>query len=204
MRTEIKLTFHNLGLRSWIECDLCFKCPLNQAKGCCSYNPTYHLVDLGYIGDQWPDLLPVILNKTRVLVDNFWVAVNYIEDPQVGRRCQFNTDTGCQLPVEFRESVCRHFICPGIQMWEEESLKRWADFFQEIETTEAEFNQHLRLKLQEARVDLKSSFPAALDVLVKEYHQVLAGIEAERFGKYPRQEEIIITREIDPDQIWVV
>lgn len=204
MLTEIKMTFYNLGLRSWIECDLCYRCPLNQSKGCCSYNPTYHLVDLGYIGSVRPDILPVIMGKPRLVIEEFWLSVSYLEDSRVGRRCQFNTDTGCQLPVEYRESVCRHFICPGIRLWEEESLARWAEFFQEIEATEAEFNQRLRLRLQEAGVDLRSSFPTALDILVREYRQVLAGIEAERFGKYPSREQIVLSREIVPGEKWIV
>lgn len=204
MLTKIKLTFHNLGLRSWIECDLCYNCPLSRAKGCCTYNPTFHAVDIAYIGAKQPDLLLLIINRPRVLVETTWISVNYLDDPMVGHRCQFNTDTGCSLPVEFRESVCRHFICPGIKMWEEESISQWADFIQELETTEAEFNQHLREKLKQAGVDLRSSFLEATAVLVKEYKEVLKKIEEERFAGYPRQEQVILEREISLSEKWVV
>jgi hypothetical protein len=200
---KITLTFHNLGLRSWIECDLCSQCPLDKEKGCCSYSPTYHVLDIAYIGYYYPELLIQIVNGPGVLIQDMWITVNSLQDRVSGKRCRFVSHTGCLIPVKFRESVCRHFICPGIKIWEGNSLTKWQEFFQKVELTETEFNDYLRSMLKESGITLKTNFNKAVDLLVSKYMDLIE-VEQQRFVKYPSQEQVVIEREINLEEVWVV
>ena len=55
MQKEIKIIFHNQGLRSYIEVDLCSECPRQDDKGCCGfYSPVFYSSDFAYLLKNQP------------------------------------------------------------------------------------------------------------------------------------------------------
>ncbi|HRY12126.1 MAG TPA: hypothetical protein P5309_01020 [Syntrophomonadaceae bacterium] len=141
METEITLVFHNLGLRSFIEVDLCARCPRQDDKGCCGfYSPVFYPTDLVYLYINEPDLLRHIFSLDHLTILDASVTVNNVIDGE-SYRCRFHSQAGgCTLPQHLRESVCRHFVCAGIGWMEEDSLQDWRRFFDDLTDYEIETN----------------------------------------------------------------
>jgi len=138
---EITLVFHNQGLRSYIEVDLCARCPRQDDKGCCGfYSPVFYPTDLVYMYLHQPDLLGYIFALEHLTILDASVTVNNVIEGR-GYRCRFHSqDQGCILPQSLRESVCRHFVCAGIGWTEEASLQDWREFFDRLTDYEIETN----------------------------------------------------------------
>jgi hypothetical protein len=157
--TEINLIFHRQGLRSYIDVDLCPKCPRQDNKGCCGYySPVFYLTDLMFIKDRKPELLDYIRGLPRLTILDASVTVDSIPDWGDSYHCQFHTlDQGCLLSTELRESICRHFVCPGIGWWEEESLKAWHDYFEHLSQYEIMLNNALAGMIDHQGLSLRNA-----------------------------------------------
>lgn len=158
MQSQINLVFHNKGLRSYIEVDLCRNCPRQDDKGCCGYySPVFYPTDLAYIAHKKPELIKYIADLPRLTVLDASVTVNSIPEGSNAFHCQFHTrDKGCLLDMELRESVCRHFVCPGIGWWQEPVLLPWKQYFDQIADFEIELNNKLASRLKDEGLSLRS------------------------------------------------
>lgn len=142
MQKDVTLVFHRQGLRSWIEVDLCPDCPRMDGKGCCGYySPVFYLTDLVWISHRDPGFLDRLFDLPRLTVLDFSITVNSLPDVDDSFRCQFHsTQRGCLLPLDLRESVCRIFVCPGIAWWNDQALKDWKKYFDDLEKFEIALN----------------------------------------------------------------
>lgn len=157
MVQPIHLVFHRNGLRSFIEVDLCAACPRQDDKGCCGfYSPVFYPTDFGYMLLHQPDLIQQIFGLPHLTILDASVTVNSFIDVNSSYRCQFHTrDQGCLLPMLIRESVCRHFVCPGIGWWEVPALQSWKEYYDQLADYEIALNHQLAAKLKKENLSLR-------------------------------------------------
>lgn len=198
MAERIKLVFHNQGLRSFIEVDLCGKCPRQDDKGCCGYySPVFYLSDLAYLLKTKPDLVEYLFSLPNLTVLDASVTINSAVDGS-SYRCQFHTqEKGCLLPQQLRESICRHFVCPGIAWEKEADLSAWKIFFDQVNEYEINLNQTLAdifklkgltLRKLEQRLEIFAELPKEYEKLIK--------TPPDFFSSRPLLEEAVIYRDL--------
>jgi hypothetical protein len=206
MDKEIKLVFHNCGLRSYIEVDLCAECPRQDDKGCCGYySPVFYTTDLAYLLAEKPEMLDYIFKLDHLTILDASITVNSAIEGN-SYRCKFHSkDGGCLLTQNLRESVCRHFVCAGVGWQEDASLKEWRDFFEKLSEYEIELNnkwasvlvcQGLTLRDPEAR-------PRFFAELQKLYQQELAA-PPEFIRRMPEQETRSVVRPLKFGAEWIL
>ncbi len=206
MLRDIVLTFHNQGLRSFIEVDLCPECPRLNEKGCCGYySPVFYPTDLAYILLNRPSLLDLIFSLPHLTVLDASVTVNSLPDGE-GYRCQFHSrQKGCLLPMLLRESVCRHFVCPGVGWWKEESLAHWKQFFDQLEEYEIAVNNRISEELKRRGLtlrvpELRKAFYQNLIPLFKKETEVAP----EFFSSCPASETVVLRRRLSFGEEWTL
>jgi len=179
MDKEITLVFHNHGLRSYIEVDLCQECPRQDDKGCCGYySPVFYLTDMAFLLEHNQELLDYIFSLERLTVLDASVTVNSSIEG-VSYRCRFHSkEGGCLLTQLMRESICRHFVCAGIGWWEIEQLKDWRDFFAQLTDYEIELNNLWAEKLRNLGLSLRDPLlrPRIWAEIRKSYHHTQSQI----------------------------
>lgn len=203
---EVKLTFHNNGLRSYIDVDLCSQCPRQDDKGCCGYySPVFYPSDFAYLIRHQPELLEEILSLSQITVLDASITVNHtVEDP--GYRCYFhNTEGGCRLPQLMRESVCRHFVCPGIPWEQDEKFKHWKDFFSRLSDYEIELNNKISEQLKSERLSLRNreSRPLFFKRLLEIFDQETV-IIPDFIDKLNKEESLSLVCEIKYGEDWIL
>lgn len=159
MTTEtIALTFYNQGLRSYIEADLCARCPRQDDKGCCGfYSPVFYLSDLAWLLLHDAALVAEIFALERLTVLDASVTLNQLIDGD-SYRCRFHRrEGGCRLPQHLRESVCRHFVCAGINWQAEPELQDWVLFFERLTEYEIALNARLAERMAERDLSLRDA-----------------------------------------------
>lgn len=204
MQKEISITFHNQGLRSYIEVDLCWECPRQDNKGCCGYySPVFYPSDFAYLLKVKPELIDYIFSLPNITVLDASVTVNSKIDGD-SYKCKFHTnDSGCLLEQDLRESICRHFVCPGINWPQQEELKHWQVFFDLLCDYEIELNNKIADKLKQKGLTLRN--PRTRDDFFKE---LMALFEEETqnmpnfLSQYPQQETFKITRTLRFGTEW--
>lgn len=156
MEQEINMIFHNRGLRSYIEVDLCAQCPRQDDKGCCGfYSPVFYPTDMAYLLFEQPEMLDYIFKQDHLTILDASVTVNNLIDGD-SYRCKFHSkDGGCLLTQTLRESICRHFVCAGIGWQDEISLQDWRDFFEKLSDYEIELNNQWTSILTEKGLNLR-------------------------------------------------
>lgn len=197
-----KVVFHNLGLRSWIECDLCWDCPRGDGKGCCYYNPTYYPTDFIYLMDVKPQALQEILNMPYITFLEKYVSLDRVEDEEGDYLCQFHSITGgCRWAPDLRESVCRFYICPGCRIWEEEKVEIWKKFFTKVEEYESKINQEISLVMENRGLDLRSN---TMDFIkqASEYFHERWSFNPDWCQEYPKGQVLIINRTLEYGKNW--
>lgn len=204
MSQAITITFHNQGLRSYIEVDLCNQCPRQDNKGCCGfYAPVFYPTDFAYLLNNKPELVDYILNLTDITVLDASITVNNSIDGD-SYKCQFHTsDKGCLLSQNARESVCRHFVCPGIDWETEEKLQAWRSFFNLLSDYEIELNNLIAQKLKEKGLSLRmtGSREAFFAALVPIFAEQTANLPS-FFADFPKEETFKIRRTISYGKEW--
>lgn len=179
MDKEVTLTFHNQGLRSYIEVDLCAECPRQDDKGCCGfYSPIFYPTDLVYLHINKPELLEYIFSLEHLTILDASVTVNNTIEGS-GYRCRFHSkETGCILAQPWRESICRHFVCAGIGWNQEESLQDWREFFDKLTDYEIALNNNWAEVLKQKGLTLRDPVlhPRIFDELLKLYHEVCGNL----------------------------
>ncbi len=172
MKQMVKVVFHNLGWRSWIECSFCATCPRSEKRGCCCYNPLFMPADLGYLQKQAPELINQIFRLKRLTVLDSCVIVDNYQAANGIWYCQFHSsECGCTLPIEQREFVCRRYVCSGMQLWEQPGTARWKSFFDQLEEQEVQLNKALERELRVADSCLKADREYFLEVLRTAYQK---------------------------------
>ncbi len=206
MDKEITLLFHNQGLRSYIEVDLCAECPRQDSKGCCGYySPIFYTTDLAYLGLHQPELIDHIFQLAHLTILDHSITVN--NDPEGDSyRCKFhNKSGGCLLGQTLRESICRHFVCAGIAWWEEPVLADWKYFFDALTDYEIGLNQLLADTLQAKGLTLRD--PALRDeymrVLLENYCLVTENTP-DFITNMPANESCTINRRLSFGQEWTL
>lgn len=206
MEEEIQIVFHNAGLRSYIEVSLCTKCPTRDGKGCCgNYSPVFYPTDFGYLLNNSPALLEEILNIRKLTILDASLTVNNTIDGQ-SYKCHFHSsDQGCLLAQKQRESICRHFVCPGIGWEIERDLITWKDFFAQLAAYEIALNNKISellrgqgLTLRDRK--LRKRFFAELLKIYNEETKTLP----EFLLKCPPQEQFTLKREVNPQGEWTL
>lgn len=204
MDKEITLIFHNQGLRSYIEVDLCAECPRQDEKGCCGfYSPIFYTTDLAYLRIFQPELIKQIFALEHLTILDHSITVNNYPEGE-SYRCKFHSKNGgCLLAQILRESICRHFVCAGIAWWEEPALADWKNFFAELTDYEIDLNQRLAESLQARGLTLRN--PDLRDeymhVLLENYN--LATKDAPEFiNNMPANESFTIKRPLAFGQEW--
>ncbi|NLB53273.1 MAG: hypothetical protein GX808_10135 [Syntrophomonadaceae bacterium] len=204
MDKTICLTFHNQGLRSYIEVDLCGECPRQDDKGCCGYySPVFYPCDFAYLLKSKPELLEFIFNLPNLTVLDYSVTVNNSPEGN-SYRCQFHsTESGCLLQQSLRESICRHFVCPGIDWEKEEILKPWKRFFDQLADYENKLNSVIGQKLTGKGLTLRNKadrnyfFQQLLILFEKETAEL-----PEFFRQVPEAQKFYITRPLKFKTDW--
>ena len=101
-------------------------------------------------------MLDYILNLPSLTVLDNSVTVNNCPEEN-SYRCQFhNKESGCILEQSLRESICRHFVCPGINWENEAKLKLWKDFFAQLTDYENNLNNIIAQKLEQKGLTLRN------------------------------------------------
>ncbi|MGS0765148.1 hypothetical protein [Syntrophomonas curvata] len=204
MHKDIKIVFHNQGLRSYIEVDLCRECPRQDDKGCCGfYSPVFYASDLVYLLKHRPELIDYIFSIDNITVLDASVTVNNSIDGD-SYRCHFHRkDGGCLLDQNLRESVCRHFVCPGIAWEKEPKLRPWKDFFARLTDYEIELNNRIAALLQEKGLTLRNEekrgqFWNELQALF----ELQTAVIPEFFSQLPAKETVSVKRAINYGRDW--
>lgn len=201
---EIRLTFHNRGLRSYIEVDLCGQCPRQDDKGCCGhYSPVFYSTDLAYLAFNQPDLLDLIFIQPHLTILDASVTVNNEIDGS-SYRCRFHKrEGGCVLEQQERESVCRHFVCPGINWQQDPALESWQRFFEGLEDYEIALHARIAQRLEDEGLTLRN--PGTRD----KFFEVLRDIYAEEtrvlpefIAKQARDQEVLLLRPLSYGEEW--
>ncbi len=204
MDKEITLVFHNQGLRSYIEVDLCAECPRQDSKGCCGfYSPVFYTTDLAYLNIHQPELIAQIFQLDHLTILDHSVTINNVPEGD-SYRCKFHSKNGgCLLSQISRESICRHFVCSGIAWWEEPELAVWKNFFEQLTDYEITLNQQLADTLQAQGLTLRE--PALRDeymrVLTKYYISIIEN-QADFISNMPDHASYTIRRQLSWGQDW--
>lgn len=204
MNRQITLVFHNQGLRSYIEVDLCAECPRQDDKGCCgNYSPVFYPTDLAYLYLNYPGLIDFIFQQEHITVLDYSVTVNNDKDG-TSYKCKFHTRTGgCILSQLQRETICRHFVCPGIAWEKENKLQPWKIFFERLFDYEIELNDNLAAELKARGLTLKkpAQRQALLVVLSRLYRDKISHPPV-FLNSCPPEETFTITRSIAFGTNW--
>ncbi len=204
MDKTITMIFHNLGLRSYIEVDLCRECPRKDDKGCCGYySPVFYPCDFAYLLENHADLLDHILRLPGLTILDYSITVNNTPEGN-SYRCQFHSKAGgCKLQQLQRESICRHFVCPGIDWEKEESLRLWKEFFVSLADYENKLNLIIGEKLVQKGLTLRDpkhhqQFFEQLLILFKK----ATAIKPDFFAALPLTEEVTLKRTLKFKADW--
>jgi hypothetical protein len=204
MEKEIKIVFHNLGLRSFIEVDLCMECPRQDDKGCCgNYSPVFYPVDLAYLIIHKPDLIDSIFSLDDITILDTSVTINNDIDG-MSYKCKFHSvEGGCLLSQDLRESICRHFVCPGIGLWLEENCQQWKKFFDQLFAYEIYLNNKLTTMLIEKGLTLRNPAlrPEFLRELLQLYYKEITSLP-DFIKEFPDIDTKTIKRTIEYDKEW--
>ncbi|NLV20444.1 MAG: hypothetical protein GXY49_00395 [Syntrophomonadaceae bacterium] len=204
MNKEINLIFHNLGLRTYIEVDLCAECPRQDDKGCCGhYSPVFYPTDLAYLYLHQADIIDRIFAFDHLTILDHSVTVNNVPDGD-SYRCKFHSKNGgCLLEQTWRESICRHFVCPGIGWWEESVLQEWKEYMEKLTDYEIELNQRLAEALDEQGLSLRNPdqrekyFRVLIELYQKEIGQI-----PDFINRMPVQQSFRIVRPLHFGKDW--
>lgn len=204
MYKEVNIIFHNQGLRSYIEVDLCSACPRHDDKGCCGYySPVFYPTDFAYLLKNQPDLLQYIINLDDTTVLDASITVNNTIEGN-SYRCHFHSkEGGCRLSQQQRESVCRHFVCPGINWEKEEELQHWKEFFTRLSDYEIMLNNSItdELKLRGLTLRGKNNRDIFFQQLLSIFEEKTL-VLPEFFASCPPREEFRIVCEIKYGEDW--
>lgn len=204
MNKAIHLIFHNRGLRSYIEVDLCRECPRQDNKGCCGhYSPMFYPGDFGYLMQQNPRLVDKILGLDGVTILDSSVTVNKTIDGD-SYHCHFHrTEGGCSLEQDERESICRHFVCPGIDWESDPSLERWKRFFNLLFEYEIDLNNQMAEIMRERGLSLRDeSKRDEFWVELTKVFQQLTSNPPDFMQECPPDEAAVIYRPISCGKEW--
>ena len=176
MNKDIIITLYNKGLRSYIEVDLCVSCPRQDDKGCCGYySPVFYPLDIAYLYVNHPEVMEQVWAMEHITVLDASVTINSPPEHS-GYHCRFHSkEAGCVLPQTSRESVCRQFVCTGVDWQQEEALTPWKEFFQALEDYEIQLNSSISEQLRQKGLSLrdKTQRPLFINALIELYHQAI-------------------------------
>lgn len=202
MKRLVTVGFRNLGWRSWLTCSLCAECPDSDQKGCCCYSPVLRLAELGLLQRDNPQILRDLLEMPHLTILDYSVTVESVRCVDNTRRCQFHScKGGCVLPVEFRESVCRRYVCAGTGLWEQAGAKDWTRFFDELEVWEAGFNQELEQELRKAGITLRGDHDCFFAVLGQAFERLYQPA-LQRIPKPPEEENLTFSVDVSDWIEW--
>ncbi len=204
MIKNVEVIFHNQGLRSYIEVDLCIECPRQDGKGCCgNYSPVFYPSDFAYLLKNHPEIVDYIMSIKDVTILDASLTVNNSIDGD-SYKCHFHSsENGCRLEQIQRESICRHFVCPGIGWEYEESMSHWKSFFSQLADYEIELNNKIAAVLKAQGLTLRNEeqrprfFTELLSIFEKETQQL-----PNFFSSCKPVERFTIRRQIYLGQEW--
>ncbi len=204
MDKAINLVFHNRGLRSFIEVDLCAQCPRQDGKGCCGhYSPMFYPGDFAYLLQHRPELVEQILSADNVTILDSSATVNKTIDGD-SYHCHFHRqEGGCLLNQDERESICRHFVCPGINWESEPALAHWEKFFTLLFEYEIKLNNQIAESLRGKGLRLRDE--STRELFFAELMAVFRELTAQTpdfMGECPADEKATIHRQICSGKDW--
>lgn len=206
MQTQVSLVFHNNGLRSYIEVDLCARCPRQDNKGCCGfYSPVFYATDLVYLAHHQPELLQEIFQMDGITVLDASVTINQQPDGD-SYRCRFHSASGgCRLPQNLRESVCRHFVCPDIGWEKNPHLLKWKNFFEQLADYEIRLNNGTAEFLQARGLSLRKPADRQQAIkLMEEFLNKETSTKPSFFDEVPIVETAVVSCELRFGKEWTL
>ena len=94
--------------------------------------------------------------------------------------CRFHhPEIGCRLPLTYRNTVCRQFLCPDIKLWQDRRAKRWVDFWLRLQEEE--------IRCQQLLSDECSKDGCSLLVRRRECLELVRDRSAAEIGQCPAQ-----------------
>ncbi|NPV28305.1 MAG: hypothetical protein HPY58_01345 [Firmicutes bacterium] len=190
----IEVTFHNAGLRSSIECNMCSRCPRDRVHGCCKISPVFLLTDIGFfLNNNSIGFLKSLLKSPYAEIGDNYLKVKAIKGVDGRRYCRFHhPEIGCRLPILYRNTVCRQFLCPEVSLWRDSRAKRWAAFWLRLQEEEIILNQALGRECQKNNCSLRFRQNACLE-LIKTLYRELSRNTSPLFNSYPVTEVLLLT-----------
>ena len=199
MKKEITLTFHNEGLRSYIELDLCCECPRQDRKGCCGwYSPVWYPLDLAFVYKHSPQTLDFVWGLDHLTVLDSSVTINNFPESE-SYQCRFHKkEGGCVIPQHLREAVCRQFVCIGVNWQAEPEMAHWVEFFERLTDYEIAVNEKLAALVAAKGFNLRNPEQRKpyIEALMPLYEEEMKNPPA-FFSEYPKEETYIIRRNIE-------
>jgi hypothetical protein len=198
----VEAIFHNAGMRSGIESSLCARCPRDPIQGCCTISPVFLLTDIGYfLNNDGEGFLRDLLNSPFVEVSEDQLRVIAIEAGPQDRQeepgqqsCRFHhMEIGCRLPLRYRNTVCRQFLCPDVKLWQDARVKRWVDFWLCLQQIEIECQQLLADECARRGVSLKYGQDESMQLIKSMYGDLWP--DARLPGGYPEMEIVLLERQ---------
>ncbi len=187
----VEITFHNLGLRSGISCSLCARCPRDQVQGCCRISPSFLLTDIGFfLNSNASGFVRSLLQSSHAEILDDQVRVGAIADEE-RQVCRFlNPHLGCRIPMAYRNTVCRQYLCPEVGLWKDSRARRWVDFWLYLQEEEIRGQQMISDMCASRGVSLLAGRSECLRLVQSQYRDLAAAC---RFPDgYPEQETVTL------------
>lgn len=185
---------YNAGMRSGIECSLCAHCPRDRAQGCCTISPVFLLTDIGYfLNNNSQEFVAKLLDSPYVDVSADQFRVKAVVKTGDRPTCRFHhPEIGCRIPLAYRNTVCRQFLCPDIKLWQDRRARRWVDFWLRLQEEEIRCQQLLTDECSKYGYSLLVRRKECLE-LVRDQYRLLRS-DNNLPGGYPQAELIILDK----------
>lgn|GEM_PF-1700326 len=170
--TEIIL--HNQGMRSGIECSLCIRCPRDRVQGCCAISPVFLLTDIGYfISNNGDDFVIKLLDSPYTDLFEHQFRINAVERADDRAVCRFHhPEIGCRIPLAYRNTVCRQFLCPEVKLWQDHRARRWVQFWLRLQEEEIRGQQLLAAECVKKGYSLLVHRQECLQLIGEKYQEL--------------------------------
>ncbi|MDH7578774.1 MAG: hypothetical protein QHH75_13390 [Bacillota bacterium] len=189
----IEVTFHNAGLRSSIECNMCSSCPRDRIRGCCKISPVFLLTDVGFfLNSNGISFLESLFESPYVEIGDDYLKVKAIKEVDARHYCRFhNQEIGCRIPIPHRNTVCRQFLCPEVSLWRDPKAKRWVSFWLHLQKEEILLNHTLALECEKNNCSLRFQRNTCLELIKNLYQKLNSRLEP-YFRSYPVTEVLLM------------
>ncbi len=184
---------HDQGMRSGIECSLCMRCPRDQVQGCCVIGPVFLLTDIGhFINNGSDDFVIKLLDSPYTDLSEHQFRVRAVVRADNRTVCRFHhPEIGCRIPLAYRNTVCRQFLCPEVRLWQDRRARRWVQFWLRLQEEEIRCQQLLAAECARKGCSLLVRRQECLQLIGEQYRSLVFDLPE----GYPQAECIMLDRQ---------